>query len=183
MKLQLSDLEPNEAARDASIEVAMDWVLTQNIDDIGALELLVVVNMREPSYRKRLYVYNTLTQTVIESHHTTHGQHSCSWFDQAIAKNFSNIPESRMTSLGAMVIGEIYEGKHGKSRRLHGLEARNNNVEARDIVIHSASYVTNSYILQRGMAGCSWGCFAIDPVVWPKLINTLTEGTLLYCYY
>ena len=40
-----------------------------------------------------------------------------------------------------LVTGDAYVGRHGRSRRLHGLEPQNNLAFARAIVIHGADYV------------------------------------------
>lgn len=179
--MNLSELEYDEAARAEATQAALAW-LTKH-PQILQYPLLLVVNMKEPSYHKRAYVYDIKKGEYVANHHTTHGNKSCSWHSQALATKFSNIPESRQTSLGMMRVGEEYEGRNGSSLKLKGLEACNNKVEERCIVLHKANYVTTPYIQQMGRAGCSWGCFAFDPTIWYSLKELLVLGTLLYCYY
>ncbi len=182
MKLTISDLDYSEDARIDALEAAMKWFALRD-GKVKIPPLLVLVNMREPSYRKRMYVYDTNTNEFIRNHHTTHGSGSCTFFNKACATKFSNTPDSHQTSLGMMkIIGE-YIGKHGRSLRLAGLDPHNSNVEGRYIVIHKANYVTDSYILNAGYAGCSWGCFATDPAIHNSLADTLRKGTMLYCHY
>ena len=57
------------------------------------------------------------------------------------AEHFSNRPGSNASSQGSFLTGDTYVGKHGRSRRLHGLDPQNNLAASRGIVIHSASYV------------------------------------------
>lgn len=47
-----------------------------------------------------------------------------------------------MSSLGIYRCAETYEGKHGYSMRLDGLEPTNSLARERAIVIHSADYVS-----------------------------------------
>lgn len=182
MKLTKQDLEVNELSRKVALVNSMNSHLVYG-DKASNKDLIVIVNMREPSYRKRLYVYDLKTNKFVANHHTTHGEKSCG-ADRAYAAYFSNTPNSHATSLGAMVTEDTYTGKHGRSLRLKGLEKGiNNNVKNRYIVIHSADYCTNGYILAAGRAGCSHGCFAVDPAIAKGLIDLIKGGTFLYCHY
>ena len=95
-------------------------------------------------------------------------------------QSFSNEPNSLATSDGAYKTGEIYEGVHGQSMRLLGLETTNNNAEPRAIVIHGAPYVTENHIATWGKAGRSEGCFAVAPHMLPEVLAMLGPGRLLY---
>ncbi len=181
MRLTNDDLDYDSTARLIATQAALDWL--DEHEDILRSPLIVIINMREPSYRKRCHVYEISSGRFVRNHHTTHGSGSCSWHTQALATKFSNTPESKQTSLGMMRIRGEYIGKHGKSLVLQGLEDCNSNVEKRHVVLHQANYVRDAYILQMGRAGCSWGCFAFDPTIWFSLRELLSPGTLLYCYY
>jgi hypothetical protein len=55
----------------------------------------------------------------------------------------SNDPGSKQSSLGLFATAEIYDGQHGRSLRLYGLEPGiNDNALARALVIHGADYVS-----------------------------------------
>ncbi len=95
-------------------------------------------------------------------------------------QSFSNEPNSLATSDGAFKTGEIYEGVHGQSMRLLGLEPTNNNAEPRAIVIHGADYVGENHIATWGKCGRSEGCFAVAPHMLPQVLAMLGPGRLLY---
>ena len=72
------------------------------------------------------------TETVLYNTYVAHGRNSGNEF----ATVFSNESSSNKSSLGFYATGEIYQGKHGESLRLDGLEAGiNNNARSRAIVI------------------------------------------------
>jgi len=74
-------------------------------------------------------------------------------------------------------------GKHGLSLRLFGLEKGvNDNVEGRDIVLHSANYVSEG-MAKKGRIGRSWGCPAVRPEVLKPLIQAIEGGALLLVYH
>jgi L,D-transpeptidase catalytic domain len=75
-------------------------------------------------------------------------------------------------------------GKHGLSLRLEGLERGvNDNSMARDIVIHGATYVSETLAQAKGRIGRSWGCPAVRPEIARELIETLKGGALVYAYF
>ena len=182
MKKALNELDYNKKARDEVLQAAIAWL--DKHPEVKRSPKILLVNMNEPSYRKRAHLYDFETGQFLRDHHTTHGDKSCLWYDKANATKFSNEPNSHMTSLGMMRAGETYYGKNGKSRRLNGLEKGiNDNVAKRSVVLHQANYVTDAYIMQMGMAGCSWGCFAFAPRVFSSLVDDVEAGTLVYCYH
>ena len=180
--MKKDDLQYDEDAREEAIQAALkkyDKYKNQCDKD----DYIVVFNIDEPSYRKRLYLYDLKAQKVIRHHHVSHGVNSSDPKDRAYAKYFSNEQGSHKSSIGAMVTGSTYRGKHGRSLKLYGLEAKNSNVERRYIVIHRAYYVTNNYIMDRGRAGQSHGCPAIDPLICDSLISMIKGGTFFYVYH
>lgn len=95
-------------------------------------------------------------------------------------ERFSNLPGSAASSQGAYLTSDIYQGKHGRSRRLIGLDPDNNNAEARAIVIHAAWYVSPDMVRQHGKLGRSEGCFAFSDVDLDAVLNRLGPGRLIY---
>jgi hypothetical protein len=100
------------------------------------------------------------------------------------ATSFSNQMGSSQSSLGLYVTASPYEGKHGYSLKLQGLESGiNDQAEPRAIVIHGAWYVSKSMIEQHQRLGRSLGCPAVEESVVKPLIDTLKGGNLLFAYY
>ena len=95
-------------------------------------------------------------------------------------ERFSNEPGSNASSQGSYITGAYYEGKHGPSRRLNGMDAENNNAEMRAIVIHAADYVGPGIVAMQGRLGRSEGCFAVAQSNIAMLLDRLGEGRLLY---
>lgn len=91
---------------------------------------------------------------------------------------FSNEPGSEATSAGAYVTKDIYFGAHGRSRRLQGLDADNDQAEPRGIVVHGAWYV-NQTLAQRGAIGRSQGCFAFAEDQIGQIIERIGPGRLI----
>ncbi|MEJ7659044.1 MAG: murein L,D-transpeptidase catalytic domain-containing protein [Hymenobacter sp.] len=80
------------------------------------------------------------------------------------ARRFSNLEGSECTSLGFYRTSRTYQGVHGYSRRLLGLDkGQNNNVFDRYIVLHAADYASPGYVQTHGHLGYSRGCPALPP--------------------
>ena len=98
-----------------------------------------------------------------------------------MADHFSNQNDSHASSLGFYIADDIYNGKHGRSLRLNGMDAGfNDNARVRSIVVHAAPYVSQSTINQLGRLGRSEGCPAVSPKVAGKVINTIKGKTVLF---
>ena len=137
-----------------------------------------IIDYSKPSTEPRLYLINLNTGGV-EKFLVAHGQNSGS----AVASAFSNIDDSKKSSLGLYIAGDVYYGHHGRSLHLHGIEASNSNAMLRDIVIHSADYVSYDFIKSRGRLGRSWGCPAVSPGVIEHVINTMKNGSVIYGFH
>ncbi len=180
--MRKEDLNYDEYARDEAIQYALKQY-DKYKSKCDKTDKIVVFNIDEPSYRKRLYVYDLNISKVVRNHHCCHGVNSSDPKDRAYAKYFSNEVGSHKSSIGAMATTNTYRGKHGLSLKLKGLESRNSNVERRYIVIHSAYYCTNNHIMDRGRAGQSHGCPAVDPLISGSLISDIKGGTFFYIYH
>ncbi len=96
------------------------------------------------------------------------------------AMRFSNMPGSDATSVGGYVTGTTYIGEHGHSMHLQGLDASNSNAEAREIVIHAASYVNEELAATSGKVGRSEGCFAVAQSSLEVVLKHLGTGRFAY---
>lgn len=145
-------------------------------------ERIVVVDFSRFSGQDRFWVVE-LASGAVEPHRVAHGDGTDPDHD-GYADHFSNTPGSHMSSLGFYLTGEIYDGTHPHSMRLDGLspdgspnDLANTNVRGRLIVVHEASYVSDS---NAGKQGRSNGCLALDPAIEAELVDRIHDGTLLY---
>jgi hypothetical protein len=99
-----------------------------------------------------------------------------------MAENFSNEANSLSSSLGIYRTLDEYNGKHGRSLRLAGLEPTNSNVLNRGVVMHTADYVSDDFVRQTGRLGRSEGCFAVSPAVGNNLIDELKGGAYIIAW-
>lgn len=142
-------------------------------------EYSVLIDMSIPSNEKRLFLLQLNTKKIIYSTYVAHGKGSG---HETKATLFSDIPGSLCTALGKYKVGKNYNGKHGDSYKLIGLEKSNANAMDRAIVIHSAWYVEEKFIKENHRCGNSWGCPAVSPEALKKLKTYLTENTIVWIY-
>ncbi len=95
-------------------------------------------------------------------------------------QRFSNVDGSEASSAGAYRTGDLYIGKHGRSRRLIGLDATNCNAEERAIVVHGAWYVSPDIVRQHGKLGRSQGCLAVSETDLEQVLARLGTGRMIY---
>jgi hypothetical protein len=95
-------------------------------------------------------------------------------------QRFSNEEGSLATSRGAYMTGPMYDGVHGRSMRLIGLEPDNFNADPRAIVMHGAEYVGENHIATWGKIGRSEGCFVFAPHMLPQVLALLGPGRMLF---
>jgi len=142
-------------------------------------KLLTVIDYSLPSSQKRLWVIDLASNKVLFHQHVSHGKNS----GGNTPTKFSNTNMSKQSNLGLLKTAETYYGKHGYSLRLDGLEVGFNDLaRKRAIVVHGASYATQSFVDANGRLGRSWGCPAIDPAISRKLIDTIKGGSLIFGY-
>jgi hypothetical protein len=137
-----------------------------------------VVDFNQPSTSKRLYVFDTVAKKV-ESYYVAHGRGSEGAKDDGMPEVFSNQNGSNSSSLSIYRTLNEYNGQHGRSLRLEGLEPTNSNVLARGVVMHTADYVSESFIRQTGRLGRSEGCFAVEKAVGETIMNELKNGAYI----
>ena len=139
-----------------------------------------VVDFTKNSGERRFQIVNVESGEIEHEWHTSHGRGSDP-SDTGMVQRFSNVPESNASSRGAYLTANEYYGKHGRSRRLIGLDPENNLALERAIVLHGADYVSEAMARDTGRVGRSLGCFAVAQDVRDTMIETLGEGRLLYC--
>lgn len=146
--------------------------------EIANKNYAVIIDFTKPSSSRRLYLLN-LNTGAVEKYYVAHGVNS----GDDDAEKFSNIPDSRKSSLGLYLTGGSYVGKHGESLYLYGLEKSNDRAFERAIVMHGASYVSMDFLDKYGRMGRSWGCPAVSQQIIKKLIPLLKDGAVVYAYH
>lgn len=142
--------------------------------------LVTIVDYSLPSTNRRLAVADMQTGKVLFYTYVAQGKGS----GLKYATHFSNEPGTDASSLGVYLTGDTYYGKHGYSLRLHGLDPEFNGAAyRRDIVIHSAWYVSKTFAQKHGYIGRSWGCFALSPTVESAIVRLIRGDTVLVGYY
>lgn len=130
------------------------------------------------SAEPRFFIVNLVSGTV-NRYYVTHGRGSDPEHDGWL-KGFSNDPGSNATSRGAYLTRNYYDGKHGLSMRLSGLEPDNNNAESRAIVVHGADYANPDLIPRMGKLGRSEGCFAFPQTKLVEVIARMGPGRMIF---
>jgi hypothetical protein len=142
--------------------------------------LLTLIDFSKSSNTKRLWIINMDTKTILYNTLVAHGRNSGDEF----ATNFSNIGSSNQSSLGFYATGELYNGKHGESMKLDGLEPGiNSNARSRAVVMHAADYVSESFIQQHHRLGRSLGCPALPNGLNKEIINLIKGKSCLFIYH
>jgi hypothetical protein len=114
-------------------------------------------NMGMLSSKKRLFVVNLVTMQIEQAGLVSHGRgQGKSKYD----RQYSNIVESKCTSLGRYMIMKKYKGSYGESYRMTGLDSTNSNAFKRNIVLHSMGCIPDE---ENNAPVCiSEGCPAVS---------------------
>jgi hypothetical protein len=143
-------------------------------------DILTLVDFSLSSSEKRLWVIDLATNTILFNSLVAHGKNT----GEEFANTFSNKNDSNKSSLGFYATGEIYNGKHGMSLKLDGLEKGvNDNARMRSVVMHGADYVSQSFIRNHNRLGRSQGCPAIPVELTSEIINTIKDKSCLFIYH
>ncbi|HSI78692.1 MAG TPA: murein L,D-transpeptidase catalytic domain family protein [Lunatimonas sp.] len=149
------------------------------INHIRPRRALSIVDFSLPSSTERLWVIDPQNGKLLHHTHVSHGRNS----GNLMAEKFSNIDSSFMSSIGFYVTGETYQGKHGYSLRLDGVEKGfNDRSRERAIVIHGAEYVHKDFVKATGRLGRSLGCPALPMDLHEEIIDTIKEKSCLFIY-
>jgi len=145
---------------------------------LSSSDVIGIADFSKPSREPRFHIVDILsgaTTTLLVAHGRGSDPAHSGWLQR-----FSNVPGSAASSAGAYLTGDIYQGKHGRSRRLIGLDPDNSNVEARAIVVHAAWYVGPEMVRDHGKLGRSEGCFAVSENDLAMVLDRLGPGRLIY---
>ena len=155
-----------------------------NLRNAGKLnadkEIISVCDFNLSSTENRLWIIDLAHKKVLFNTFVAHGQGS----GEEFARSFSNKDNSHQSSLGFYVTGDTYEGEHGTSLHLSGMDQGFNDAAYdRSIVVHGADYVCNKFVSANQRLGRSWGCPAVPSKLSLPIINTIKEGTCLFIFY
>ena len=144
---------------------------------------LVIVDYTKPSSEKRMTVVDLKTGRAKMNTLVAHGVNSGLLY----ATNFSDQVGSEKSSLGLYKVAEEFNGKHGPSLRLDGLDPGwNINARRRGIIVHSANYVSKETMRENrneyGRLGRSQGCLALSDKDMAKLDRKLARPAYVFAY-
>jgi hypothetical protein len=162
------------------LQLALQAAESAKKQGISKGKTLGIIDFSLPSTKQRFWVLDMEKKKVLFHILVAHGKGS----GENFARSFSNLSGSFQSSLGLYLTESPYEGEHGYSLRLQGLEEGiNDQAKARAIVIHGAWYVSQNMIAQQQRLGRSLGCPAVEDSVVKPLIDDLKDGNLIFAYY
>jgi hypothetical protein len=142
--------------------------------------LLTIIDYSLPSTEERLFVIDLKNIHLLKESLVAHGMST----GDLCPESFSNKVQSHKSSLGFFITEDTYEGKHGYSLRLNGIEKNiNDNALERAIVIHGASYVSENFIQKYGRIGRSFGCPALPLEQNKQIIDLIKNNSCLFIYF
>lgn len=147
-------------------------------NQLNARDYMGIVDFSAPSRMPRFHLVDLASgksTALLVAHGRGSDPDHSGWVER-----FSNQAGSAASSRGAYLTRDLYDGKHGRSRRLIGLDAENSNAEARAIVVHGAWYVSTDMVHQHGKLGRSEGCFAFSEGDLTQVLDRLGSGRLIY---
>ena len=161
-------------SREGSLFAQAEAYLRDHAGEFPNRNFVAVIDFSRHSRENRFFVKNLATGSV-EALPVAHGKGSDTDND-GYAERFSNVPNSRASSLGFYRTAETYYGKNGYSLRLDGLSSTNSNARQRAVVLHGSNYVS----IGRSKQGRSYGCPAIPMRDRDRMIAKLKGGALIF---
>lgn len=151
----------------------------KKMGQIANQRYLTIADMSIASSQTRLYIIDMEKQEILLQTFVAHGKNSGLLF----AEKFSNMIGSFQSSLGFYITGKPYQGKHGQSLVLKGMESGiNDKAEARAIVLHGAEYANQGFVQQKGYLGRSLGCPAVPNNQVKAIIEAIQGASCLFIY-
>lgn len=147
---------------------------------LGNSNILSIADMSQSSKNKRLYIIDVESKKLLFNTYVAHGRNSGSEY----ATSFSNDVDSHKSSLGFYVTSNTYNGSHGLSLRIEGVEQGfNDKALERAIVVHGANYMGDHFLRNSPFSGRSWGCPAVPASETAKVIQMIKDGSCLFIYH
>ena len=171
---------PASGLKPKVLDLALQAASQAQAKGFGKKKILAVIDYSLPSTKKRLWIFDLKKDKLLFHELVAHGKGSGNNY----AKKFSNKEGTLASSLGLFEATGTYQGKHGYSLKLRGLEKGiNDNAEERAVVVHGAWYVSAAFAKKHGRLGRSWGCPALDKRVARQVIDAIKDGSLLFVYH
>jgi len=140
---------------------------------------IYVVDFQKFSGEERFYEVD-LIKGDVTAFRTCHGRGSDPRHS-GFAQDFSNRPDSHMSSVGAFATaGASWGSQQGPNVLLDGLEHSNDRARDRAIIIHGADYADPDFLAREGKLGRSYGCFSVAHLDLPGLRERMGDGRLLF---
>ena len=140
-----------------------------------------LIDMSQPSGRKRFYVYDMENDSLLFAGLVSHGSCNKRFLQKA---SFSNTLNSGCSSLGKYKVGYAYKGRFGKAYKLFGLEGTNSKAFDRAVVLHAYDCVPDSEVYPYPICN-SLGCPMVSYSFLSKLsrlIDSSSKPVLLWIY-
>ena len=142
-------------------EQALDYCKTNHLNT----EFCLLLDMHIHSGKNRLFIWDFEKDTIMSQGLCSHGCCGNPWGEDYTADNpeLSNAHGSHCSSLGKYKIGSCGWSNWGinVNYQLYGLEATNNNANARQIVLHGWEMLSDTEIYPSGSPE-GWGCPAVS---------------------
>lgn len=140
-----------------------------------------LIDMSMPSGANRFFVYDLEKSSIVYSALVAHGSCNETFLSHP---RFSNAINTGCSSLGKYKVGELYNGKYGKSYRLYGLDNSNSTAYKRGVVIHAYNCVPDKEIYPAVLCN-SFGCPMVSYTFFAQLSQIITRSDkpiLLWIY-
>lgn len=171
-------LDPQNKVRPELMQRAMA-ALDIHHQRIPQRDRMYLVDFKRFSGEERFYEVNLISGEVT-AYRTCHGRGSDPTHT-GYAQNFSNTPESYMSSVGSFsTAGANWGSQQGPNVLLDGLEYSNDRARERAIIVHGADYADPAFLEREGKLGRSYGCFSVAHADLPGLRERMGEGRLLF---
>ncbi|HYD26245.1 murein L,D-transpeptidase catalytic domain-containing protein [Brevundimonas sp.] len=173
-------LDPRGSVRKELLERATA-ALDIHAGKITNRDRMYLVDFTKFSGDERLYEVD-LHGGAVTLMRTSHGRGSDP-SHTGFARQFSNTPDSYMSSVGAYATaGASHGAQQGPNVLLDGLEYTNNLARERAIIVHGADYADPDFLAREGKLGRSYGCFSVAHHDLPTLRERMGEGRLLFAW-
>jgi hypothetical protein len=172
-----NDRSDESAPAENSGNSSMMSILADKVVDYAAknelsTKICFLIDMSMASGRKRFFVYDLENGSVIYSALVAHGSCNQTFLSRP---RFSNAANCGCSSLGKYKVGELYNGKYGKSFRLYGLDYSNSNAYKRGVVIHGYDCVPDHEIAPMVLCN-SEGCPMVSYNFFDKLSRIIRQS-------